>query len=175
MRSRPSSQSRSNATSATGILLAIRLISRSFVRFIRCWSASNEFLPSSSNATISASSTTFTWSTSSCTIRSSGYLSVTSRPFRVTRRVKSVAIVVTERIPSSLSSNNHAGSSNAFQPPSASIGWKLGGTSISGARCPEARKASQSVRVFTKWNSSPRWRPPCSTNVTLPSTHSGAS
>ena len=103
------------------------MISRSLDRFIRCCSASNEFFPSSSNATISASSTAFTWSTSSWIIRSSGYLSVTSRPFRVTRRVASVAIVVIERIPSNFGSNHHLGSSNAFQPPSASIGWNAGG------------------------------------------------
>ena len=133
----------------------MRLISRSFDRFIRCCSASNEFFPSSSNATISASSTAFTWSTSSWIIRSSGYLSVTSRPLRVTRCVASVAILVTERIPSNFGSNHHFGSSNAFHPPSASIGWNAGGDGISGDTCRDARKTSQSVRVLTTWYSSP--------------------
>jgi hypothetical protein len=59
--------------SATGIFVDARLISRSFCRFMRCCSASNEFFPSSSNATISASTTAFTWSTSSWTRCSSGY------------------------------------------------------------------------------------------------------
>ena len=58
--SRPSSHSTSKTTSATGISFAARLISRSFARFIRCCSASNELRPSASNATISPSSTAFT-------------------------------------------------------------------------------------------------------------------
>ena len=45
----PSSHSRSNATIATGTFWEARLISRSLSRFIRCWRASNEFRPSSSN------------------------------------------------------------------------------------------------------------------------------
>ena len=60
-------------------------------RFMRCWSASNEFLPSSSNATISPSITAFTWSTSSWIMWISGYWAVASRPVRVRKMVSPVA------------------------------------------------------------------------------------
>ena len=84
----------------------MRLISRSFARFIRCCSASNEFLPSSSNATISPSSTAFTWSTSSWIMWSSGYCDVTSRPVRVISFVSPVVSSARQRIPSSFGSNH---------------------------------------------------------------------
>ena len=102
-------------------------------------------------------------------------MSETSRPFLVTRRVASVAIVVIERIPSNFGSNHHAGSSNAFQPPSASIGWNAGGEAISGACWLEARKASQSVLVLTKWNSRPGYRRPWRRKLTFESVHSTGS
>ena len=122
---------------------------------MRCCSASNEFLPSASNATISPSSTAFTWSTSSWIMWMSGYCDVTSRPVRVMSLVSPVVISARQRIPSSLGSNHQSSSSNACQPPSASIGWNRRGDSINGASCALARNASQSVRVFTKWNSRP--------------------
>ncbi len=75
-------------------------------------------------------------------------------------------------MPSSFGSNDQSGSSNASQPPSASIGWSRGGSEIRGAVCALARKASQSVRVFTKWNSRPGYRRPCSLNDTFLSSHS---
>ena len=86
---------------------------------------------------------------------SSGYCAVMSRPVRERRTVSPVVISARQRIPSSLGSNHHAGSSKARAPPSANIGVNRGGEAISGAVWFEARNASQSVRVFTKWNSSP--------------------
>ena len=85
----------------------------------------------------------------------SGYCAVTSRPVRVMSFVSPVVISARQRMPSSFGSNDQSSSSNAFQPPSASIGWKRRGDSISGRSCALARNASQSVRVFTKWNSKP--------------------
>ncbi len=123
---------------------------------MRCWSTSKELRPFSSNATTSPSSTAFTWFTISWIIRSSGYWPTTSRPVRVISRVSPVSSRPTARIPSNFGSNRHAGSSNASHPPSASIGCTdAGGGAISGASCALASSASQSVRVFTKWNSSP--------------------
>ncbi len=57
----------------------------------------------------------------------SGYWKVTSRPLRVLNTVPPVSISASARIPSSLGSNRHFGSSNGSPPPSASIGWSRTG------------------------------------------------
>ena len=86
---------------------------------------------------------------------SSGYCSVASRPVRVRSFVSPVESSATHRMPSSFGSNHQASSSKGAHPPSASIGSNRGGVGISGADCALARNASQSVFVFTKWNSRP--------------------
>ncbi len=80
---------------------------------------------------------------------------MTSRPVRDRNTVSPVESSARHRIPSSFGSNHQPGSSKAMPPPSASIGVYRGGAPISGATCFDARNASQSVLVFTKWNSRP--------------------
>jgi hypothetical protein len=67
------------------------------------------------------------------------------------------------------------GSSNGSWPPSASIGENVGGDSISGTSCALARKISQSVRVFTRWYSCPRYRWPWSLKLSFLSVRSTVS
>ena len=147
------------------LLARSRSISRAFARFIRCWSASNEFLPSSSNATISPSITAFTWSTSSWIMWISGYCAVASRPVRVRSTVSPGRQLGEAADPVEL----------RLEPPSgvveglpAALGEHRREPRRRGdqRRAPGAmaRNASQSVRVLTKWNSMPGYRRPCSRN-----------
>ena len=61
---------------------------------------------------------------------SSGYLSRDVAPVRRDQARQVGRQVVIARIPSNFGSNHHVGSSNAFHPPSASIGCIAGGESI---------------------------------------------